>query len=220
MSVYENIATLDLRHLTAEAAKQIEGISNIALLIKPKDGPAELMEAIAAIPVHNIASTVFLQMDEELTMFNGVSELDDSLFRADGKSFIICNGICIISELSPESRGRILVNGMLLMKKGMQGKEIGVAIEAVNGVRLYLDFEEYKVFQNQLELDAATISYLSPGTALLTGNQINIADDVTVEMLEEKKVTLISGNEIICNKELAPYIRVKAFVGNQIRVRE
>ena len=220
MSVYRQMAILDLRHITVEAAKQIEKITQVAMLILPKDGSAELLEAIAAIPTEEVAYTISLLQDEELTAVNGTIQIDDSFFKPDGKTFLLCNGVCVVGDLSPETKGKLFINGILLGKKNVSQNMAGLTIEALNGVKLFLDYEEYKVFPNQLDLDAAAVRYLSPKTALVAGNQILIANDVTAEMLEEKQVMLICGNQITCHQELAPYIRMKAFVGNCVTVQE
>ena len=220
MSVYREMAVLDLRHITGEAARRIEKISEVALLILPKDGPDDLLEAVSAIPTEEVANTIFLAQDEELTTVNGMVELEDSLFKPDGKTFLVCNGMCVEGSLSPETRGRLSINGFLLEKKSAASNMAGLRLEVLNGVKLSLDFEEYKLFSDQLELDAAAIRYLSPKTVLVAGNQIVIDRDVTAEMLEEKQVMLVCGNSVVCHQELAPYIRMKAFVGNCVTVQE
>ena len=93
MSVYRQMAILDLRHITVEAAKQIEKITQVAMLILPKDGSAELLEAIAAIPTEEVAYTISLLQDEELTAVNGTIQIDDSFFKPHGKTFLLCNGV-------------------------------------------------------------------------------------------------------------------------------
>jgi len=86
MSKYRNMPACDLRHLNdVNAVRQIEEISNIALLILPKDAPEEVMSAITAIPKSNIASTIYLDKDDNVQVINGMHEATDSDLQAMGK---------------------------------------------------------------------------------------------------------------------------------------
>ena len=71
-----------------------------------------------------------------------------------------------------------------------------------------------------MEIEAATLSYLPENTFLIVANRLAFADDVTPEMLIEKKIQVLAGNNIEAPKHLIPYLTATATVGNKIVERK
>ena len=93
MSQYQNIAVCDLRAIrSVEGAREIERIENVALLLLPKDAAPEVAEALCAIPRVNVASVLYLDLAGDVRAGNGLIELNDRSFRADGSTVVVSNG--------------------------------------------------------------------------------------------------------------------------------
>lgn len=220
MSEYQNMPVCDLRHLTdPKAVREIEEISNIAFLIYPKTNDPELQAAFAAIPTSNIASVIFLDTDKSINvqMINGGKEFTETDFPEERESIYIINGIGYIPDLSREIRGEIYCNGMLVIQKKV--KELcHLSFPMMNGMIKYLDFDDVRLYPNEMALDSETITYFQNRTLVVGGNLLRLEKDVTVELLQQKELMLIVGNCLECYPPIAPYIKATATVGNQIKV--
>lgn len=219
MSIYTDMPVCDLRQLkNIEAIKQIEGISDIALLILPKNAESDIASALAAIPKSDISSTIYLNPEDELHILNGCSILTEHDF-ADSTSIIISDGVLIIDSITPEVKNSLIINGVLIIKEKL--KEIcNLKLHSINGAKIYIDFEQYKLYPNKIEVDNDFLSYLEPNTLIMAGNKIDINQDVSIEALKSKNIKMVAGNKILCNKSIASYIKATAIVGNDIEIKE
>jgi len=218
MSKYRNMPACDLRHLNdVNAVRQIEEISNIALLILPKDAPEEVMSAITAIPKSNIASTIYLDKDDNVQVINGMHEATDSDFASDGKTVMIVNGLMLAKDISRETKGAVAVNGVVILHENLRSG-CSLTFPMVNGARLFIDYQDYKAAPNDIEIDSEFISYLAPKTLVMAGSSITVEKDVTPEILREKEVKLFAGDCINCYKHVASYIKAHAYVRNKVNV--
>ncbi len=82
----------------------------------------------------------------------------------------------------------------------------------------YLDFDDVRLYPNEMALDSETITYFQNRTLVVGGNRLRLEKDVTVELLQQKELMLIVGNCLECYPPIAPYIKATATVGNQIKV--
>lgn len=217
MSTYSDMPVCDLRMITAEMAKQIEDIHDIALLILPSDAPEEVMTALAAVQKSDIASMIYLSRNELLSVFNGCVELTDNHFSGAQKCNVLVNGVAVLKNISGETAGSVLVNGMLILHKSLQSG-CSLAFPMINGLQKYLDFDDYKVFPNQIDVDVEFLSYLEQKTLIIAGNQISIQQDVSVGLLKEKQTIFIAGNKITCYQDIAAYVKTRGTAGNAVEV--
>ena len=217
MSSYSNMPLCDLRSLTIEAAKEIEQINNVACLILPKDGEPELMSALAGIETNNVAATVYLGINDEIIMRNGVSNITDGDFSGDGTTVMIINGICAAKRLSKETKGKIYMNGMMILPKALE-EGCGLSFMMVNGMVKYMDCGQIQSFNTEVTIDAEMLSYTEPGSLLAAGTEMHIEPDVTGEMLKEKQIVLVAGTQIFCHKNSAAYIKATATAGVGIEI--
>lgn len=219
MAKYNDMGTLDLRFIqSVEQAKAVEEISDIGTLILPKTLDPETSAAVTAIPKHDIGVTFYLDPDDELRTVNGELLLTDSDFSKDHKTILLVNGIVVVTEISPETTGGIVCNGMIIVRESMR-ENFNIEIMQLNGVKQYIDFNEISVHQNRCLLDADMLEYLEPKTLLFVGNKLDVAENVTSQMLKEKELLIYVGNKLRCYPQSAGYIRAKAFVGNKIVVQ-
>jgi hypothetical protein len=208
----------DLRHLNdVNSIRQIEEIRNIALLILPNDASEEVMSAIAGIPKSSIASTIPLSKNDNIRVINGVFEASDSDFAGEANTVIVVNGVVLIKDISRETKGDIIANGMVILQESLRGA-CALNFPMVNGIRTYMDFDAYKVYPDEIEIDSDFISYLAPKTMIKAGHQISVKNDVTAEILKEKDLKLIAGDCINCYENVASYVKANSFVGDKINV--
>lgn len=101
----------------------------------------------------------------------------------------------------------------LLFKKNSK-----VNILNVNGevITEEFDFDKMKFVDNKLYIDANFVKECEVGTIAMADNKIYIDDSVTADMLREKQIRFISGNKIICRKELWGYVQNNAHISNKI----
>lgn len=214
MSVYHDLPTCDLRFLTdPEAIRQIERIHDVATLILPSDAPKDVMSAFSAIPKDDIASILYFPAQAKLNMINGCSDL---AFTPEPNQYFIVNGMALIREMPETASATLYVNGLCLINRRLKDHP-GLHLAEVNGAVTYCDLkEEPKLFSNKFTLDADTLRYLKKGQAIVVGNQLTIEQDVTVEMLLEKELTIIVGNKLLAPQHLLGYLKATATVMNQI----
>jgi len=218
MIKYGNMPVCDLRNLNdVEQIKQIEEICNIALLILPKNSSDEVMSAISAITKSNIASTIYLLKEDDVHILNGCTEITDSDFSEEVNTVVVANGVVIIKSISKETKGLVVANGLIVLHESIKS-DCSLTFPMMNGVRTYMDFDHYKIFGDEIEIDSEFLSYIAPKTLVIAGNKIVLGKNITTEILREKQVILLAGNQIVCYEDIASYIKATATVGNTIEV--
>lgn len=217
MAEYKNVAVCDLRNISVESAKQIEGIVNVALVVMPKDASEELKAALAAIPQKNVATTVYMSKEGNMGLKNGLTIITDADFAPGQENYLICNGITVLQNISPETRGTLCCNGIVVFQKKLQ-QNCGITMGTLNGMRAYLDFEECHQFAGKVTVDKDMLDLLEAKTLAVAAKKIVIAPDVTMEQLKEKKPCFVAGEKIACSKETAAYVKVNSYVGEKIEV--
>ncbi len=219
MAKYSDMGTLDLRMIqSVEQANAVEEICDIGTLILPKTLDSETSAAVMEIPKYDIGTTVYLDPQDELKSVNGVAFLTDGDFSKDHQTILMINGVAVVKEISPETRGAIICNGVILVHENMK-QNFNIEIMQLNGVKHYIDFNDISVQQNQGRLDADMLEYLEPKTLLFVGNKLDVAENVTSQMLKEKELIVYVGNKLRCYPQSAGYIRAKGFIGNKLIVR-
>ena len=217
MSIIKNLPICDLRNYKDPAAvKEIEVIKNIALLILPEDASPEVMAALAKVEKKNVAMTMSLTKDQQVYVLNGNVELTDANFSKDGNSIVLANGNVIIRNLSPETRGGLLVNGLTLIHESLK-QQLGIKFLSANGLTLYRDFSDCKAYGNELIADDEFFTYLQPKTVLVVGNCLRLGDNVQLETLKQQQPMFIVGNNAYCPAHLMSYLRATAQVSGQVK---
>lgn len=219
MAQYCDMACLDLRKMAdIQLIKGIEQISDVGLVIFPSDADDETMAAISAIPINDVGQVLYLKKNELVQICNGFHVFEGNSYGAcaeDETRVVIINGFALFLDGPDEGTVTVNVNGACIMREG--GRNLDrIRFSMVNGLNCKKSFSDYVIFQDKMTLDADMLEYLEPKTAILCGNKLTIAEDVTLQALKEKEPIIIVGNKIYCPKSLSGYLKVKATVGNRI----
>lgn len=216
MSKMENMPVCDLRNHTDIAVIQaIESIQNVAMVILPKEAPADVLQALHSIPMRNVAAVITLDRNGRVQILNGVSAIGNTDLGTEGNSALVINGIAVITDLSPDVRASLYLNGIVLIQEKLRSHP-GLHFAMTNGLKVYADFKKYKLFPEEVTLDLDFLTWLDPDTVIVAGNKIKVGDDVTIDLLQEKRLTLVSGNVVVCPAALKGYIQSISTVGNKI----
>lgn len=217
MAVYMNMPICDLRNITAEGAKQIEWIEKVSLLILPADVDEETLTAIEAIPKQKVEQTLRLPSDTQLCTTNGLKIVTEADF---GSKVHLINGMAIIKSVPKNGTAVFYVNGMVIIKEDQKENMSGVNFVRVNGIMECVDFDEVKVITDELTMDAETIRWIKPKTAIVIAGELTFAANVTPEMLDEKGIVIVCAGEICCSEELAPYLKATVKGPAEIEVND
>ena len=216
----KNIALLDLQNFTAEALREIKKIESCAMLLVPKNASDEWKNAYAKITIRNVASIIEVSYSK-YSVLNGMVTLNDknvsdSFYRrafaknVSDDCLYIVNGIVILETV--EKIPDLCVNGLLLKRKKSRYEMTrmnGRSVEVEDNVVI-------KPYPNTIEIDGDTVRSFDYNTLVAAGNNVDIVDDVTEQMLSDKKITFAAGNEVKCGKSILGYVKVNSTVGNKI----
>ncbi len=148
---FRNMSVCDLRgYNSVEAASTIESVHNVALVILPKESDDETRAAFAKIEMHNVASTVYCDMDAKINMYNGSVTLSDANLP-DGESIYVVNGEARVLPLSPEKHLSLIVNGKVQYD---ESSENNIQLLSVNGKAEPFDFRNTEFLPSQSILSA------------------------------------------------------------------
>ena len=206
----KGVAVLDLTNYTPQALRNIKSISGVACVLVA-DGDEEYIEALSEIEIEGVACTIKVPKGTEIASINGSARLTNETAKKD--TIYNVNGFALIYDLSADMNIGLIVNGMALVQKGSN-----VNVLQANGevITEEFDIDKLKFVDNKLYIDANFVKECEVGTIAMADNKIYIDDSVTADMLCEKKIRFISGNKIICRKELWGYVQNNAHIGNKI----
>ena len=137
-----------------------------------------------------------------MVVLNDKNVSDDCLY--------IVNGIVILETV--EKITDLCVKVLLLKRKKSRYEMTrmnGRSVEVEDNVVI-------KPYPNTIEIDGDTVRSFDYNTLVAAGNNVDIVDDVTEQMLSDKKITFAAGNEVKCGKSILGYVKVNSTVGNKI----
>ena len=206
----KGVAVVDLTNYTPQALRNIKSISGVAMVLLA-DGDEEYIEALSEIEFEGVACSITVPRGKEIASVNGSARLTNETVKND--TIYMVNGFALIYDLSADRNIDLIVNGTALVQKGSY-----VNILQANGevITEEFDIDKLKFVDNKLYIDANFVKECEVGTIAMADNKIYIDDSVTADMLREKKIRFISGNKIICRKELWGYVQNNAHIGNKI----
>lgn len=163
--------------------------------------------AYAKITIRNVASIIEVSYSK-YSVLNGMVTLNDKNVSDD--CLYIVNGIVILETV--EKIPDLCVNGLLLKRKKscyemtrMNGRSVEVEDNVV-----------IKPYPNTIEIDGDTVRSFDYNTLVAAGNNVDIDNNMTEQMLSDKKITFAAGNEVKCGKNILGYVKVNSTVGNKI----
>lgn len=147
---FKNMSVCDLRgYNSVEAASEIESISNVVLVIFPKEADSETRAAFAKIEMQNVASAIYCGADAKINIYNGDVTLSNANL-SDGENVYVVNGNTCILPFSPQKHLSLVVNGKALYDKNSENIELLI----VNGKAMPFDFQNTAVLTNKAFLSA------------------------------------------------------------------
>lgn len=161
----------------------------------------------ANIKIQNVAQIIETDAHKH-SVLNGVVTLNDSNVTDD--CIYVINGIAVLETVKkiPD----LCVNGIIFKRKMSQYN-----ISLLNGRSVELDDEvTIKAYMNVVEIDSDTVRNFDNNTCVVAGNIIDIKNDVTEQMLTDKKITFAAGNKVECNKNISGYVKANSIAGNKI----
>jgi len=216
MTVIRELPVYDLRKIKSlEEAAVINAISDVAVLIYPKNGDGRLLAALRSIPTENIAFTVYLNDEDCVYARNGACELTDNSFSKERNNVYVINGVCFMHDVSPLAQGIVIVNGILAIDEDLKGKH-SIELPFVNGRIEYVKAKRMLSYDNKVVLSRQYLQYVKKNTLLVAGNKIIIDGSVEICDLVASEITLVAINKIMCESELIPYITATAIFGNKV----
>ena len=214
---YFDLPICDLRYIKdAEAISEIESIFDVALLVLPKEASPEVQSALAKIERYDVAVTVYLNDADEVKVCNGITEVTAESFAGENETVLLVNGVVVVYNIPEKVNGSMLVNGIVVCQKSA----VLPKMRAVNSVVTHADFERCKSFSQGLEVDRELLKQMEPRTLLLCGDNLTLAEDVTVDLLREKKPYFACGRNLECGRSVAAYVKLNSAVGGQLTIRE
>ena len=204
-----NVATLDFTNYSPEALRKIKKIVNCATIFLPKNPSEEFMEAFSEIKLVNIANTIYIPNDKTICKVNGFEVLKN----INPKNLYIVNGMAFVVSALSDEPVQMIVNGEVFYKEN-----INIDFVSLNGKATPMDFdyEKAKIYQNKIEINADFIKNSEAGTVVICMNKIKISEDVTEEMLIEKKIQFFCQNKIFCKENVYGYIAANSQIGHKI----
>ncbi len=214
MSTMKNMPIADLRTInTVEAAKAIEEMHNIAVLILPEDADPEVMNAIHAIPKKNVATVLTLPKDAKVKQMNGQSELTPAVLKQEG--ILLVNGQTIVTGTCNECKSNLIVNGQIIYPKNCP-----ITLTSCSGQAMSFDYETYVNFNDDMMIDADMMELMECKTLFLCNGDIRFAKDITVDMLKEKlPCFLFNGDVVVFDKKVAAYLKLHSTINGDLKVR-
>lgn len=215
MKTIHSQSVVDLRGYTPKALENIKRIEAVSLLLLPEKPSEEFMEAFSKITCDAVADTLYVSPETQIYSINGIQRIS-KLSAPEG---CICriNGIAIVGNVEENSNVQYFVNGILLIKKG-----VNIKCVKANGLIFEMDFDEdkVKVFTNCVDIDSSFVRNAETDTLIVASNSIEIAADVTEQELSEKNIRFFAANKVICSKEIKGCIQNRACAGNKIIARK
>lgn len=142
---FKNMSVCDLRgYNSVEAASEIESISNVVLVVFPKEADSETRAAFTKIEMQNVASTIYCDADAKINIYNGDATLSNANL-SDGENVYVVNGNTCILPLAPQKHLSLVVNGKLLYDRNSENIELLV----VNGKAMPFDFQNTTILTNK-----------------------------------------------------------------------
>lgn len=213
MSIMRNMPIVDMRTFnTVEAVQAIEEMKNIAVLILPEDADAEVMNAIHAIPKHNVATVLTLSKGAQVKQMNGQTELTPAVLKQEG--ILLVNGQAIVTGTCDECKASLIINGQFIYPKSSP-----INTNSVSGQAMSFDYETYVNFNEDTTFDADMLELMEYKTLFLCNGDIRFAKDVTIEMMKEKLPCFLFNGDIVCDKKIAAYLKLHSSINGDLKVR-
>lgn len=202
MARIKNQAVLDLRQFTPDALKKIKSIKRVAMVILPEEMSPEFTEIYAGIKKTMVAKETIIPANTCIHNGNCILTKND----VTENSLIMCNGLTVIKDIPESMKIKLVVNGCLI-----KSKDAFVEIIEHNGTKHEIDpFVKLISGKSEIKVDKNFIDNIKENTSLVSCARVIIDDNVTDNMLKEKKLQFICCAIICAREELHGYIHANS----------
>lgn len=214
MSKIVNQVLVDLRNFSPDALRKIEEISNVVDVILPKNMSVEFADAYSKIQKSKVVQELYLAEAQKFCTFNGNVTITENDIAKN--TFLKTNGVLIIKSMPDEMELSVMVNGLLVKTKSSK-----INIEKLNGLKIEID-DDFSIISSgqRLNIDKCFIESINNKTAIIGVEKVDIANDVTTEMLKSKKVFFGEVDVIIAPNTLHGYIHANSVNVNTITTKK
>ena len=161
---------------------------------------------------------MWLNEDDRIETQNGVSHISEGSLSKEYTTVCIINGVAVADAIPPETKVELIINGVAFLHEANR-KESGLKINTINGASVYADFDYCITAADSFEIDGEFLKYAKPKTAVIAGDSIKVAEDVTSDMLAEKISHLAAGDNVVCYKAASGFVRANSTCGDEIVVK-
>lgn len=171
---------LDLSHLTSpEQLAAIRGIEDVALVVVPES----LAGAYAAIPVSDVASTIYVPANANVRVHTGSLAVGGDGIGGADDVLIVIGMLVITSQVASPLPQRIHVVGSVYAPRGSEPL-LGQALAGGTGAVSYYqhaDGQDIKVLTGQVKLSGTMLANPAgtPDDMLLVAGQVAVTGEVT-----------------------------------------
>jgi hypothetical protein len=218
---YEDLPVLDLRRHPPEAVGRIRKIEDVAVVLLSESNAASLTAKI-----EDVASVLTLPDDEDLTVVahSGQVEISGLAMASDAatRQILVASGQVTVTPPITECRYRqIHASGQLLIPESGRAA-ITTALTTMNGqMSTYRDDLPLRTINGSAELDAEFLTLIDRPECLVVNGSLELADDVTGELLRAKVGQIVLNGSLSVPKQVAAVARFLAPQQNgAITVRE
>jgi hypothetical protein len=178
--VVRDRSVLDLSRLTSPGQfATIGGIEDVALVVVPES----LAAAYLAIPLTDVASTVYVRDGVNVRTHTGMMAVPGDGIGAENDVLVVVGGLIITSPVTGPLPHQIVVTGAVLAPRGTEAV-LGPVLAAVTGSVSYYRYTEgqdIKLLSGQVKLSPAVLANRAgrPDDILIAAGEILITGQVS-----------------------------------------
>ncbi|HZO89718.1 MAG TPA: hypothetical protein VFB38_15420 [Chthonomonadaceae bacterium] len=195
---------LDLRFAqTPEDLKGITGIEKVGMILIPE----HLSTALATIPMKEVGAIVPIPQGDNVQVQSGQIRLSgESLAAGDAEAILVVVGqLFITTPVTQVGFKQVRVIGQMFAIRGSEGP-LGAKLQ-IQGQSIYLPADP-RLFMGEERLGRQFLELLPKPTPIVIMGKLTFAEDVTVELLQQKVPEIVLMGQICAPEALIPILQV------------
>jgi len=212
--IIRNVATLDLRTTTPEAAASIRRIDNVAtVLYSPETAPL-----LATLSIGNVASLIKVPTEKKLKLINGQEMLGATSFanQAEPLHLLVSGQLIIQADVKAEDiqqgLGSLIVFGQLLYPEALASVIQAKLTEISGQMRAYRP--NMQIVQGKLELSEHYLQGLADQSEFLVFGRVSANQVLPNELIEQKIGKIETLGRLTCHEDNAAALLARCEASN------